>query len=803
MNILRKLTLKDLKLNKKRTIGTIIGVILSCALILVVGGFFFILHNTLMENEIKYGGYYHVLIDNLTDKQVQELKLNRAFKDITVVNKVGVAITKLENIDDFTKENIIYSYSKEIYEKIKYEVIEGKFPKNSNEILIDRAYKFSYDTEVGDIIELDIDGVKKSYTVSGISNQYGEFITTGVESSTYKAFLTLKNPRNYKKDINELLVLENYKNELESPIYGNDYSVREQLLMLETLSFDSEYKIIVDLFAAVIFVIMVTSIFAIRNSFAISVSEKIKMYGMLSSVGATKKQIKKMVLFEGFLIGLIGIIIGIFFGIFVTWFLTFVINYISVSANVLQEINFVYNFNILPVIIAILTSLIVIYLSVISGARKASKTSPIQNIRNAGDIKNKKIRTPKFINKIFGIGGVISYKNLKRSKKKYRVTIISLTVSVFIFIVASSLIDYSLKMVNIQYANLKYNVYLGNAEFINEHLDELQRLDNSYTMYNAFNDLSSYKIKYSSHFNKDLMVLSSDDGLEVIYNYFLYDDESFKKVMNDLNLDYEYMKDKIIILNKIRNPRNEKRYINVTDYKKGDVLELVNQTSHDSDSIILDIGAVLVDNYPVGLERIMQSNTLNIVGNYKYLNKDCFESHISYIYYDSEDPYELVKKINEIDKNIYVDNIEENVSQNKSMMLIFSIVAYSFILVLTLIGVTSVFNTINSNMELRKSEFATLKSVGMTKKEFNRMINLESFFYSLKSLFYGLILGLIGSYVVFKIFEFDYSFSYILPLKAIILAIVFIVVIVLIIMRYSIKKINKYNIIETIRNNNV
>lgn len=301
MNILRKLTLKDLKLNKKRTIGTIIGVILSCALILVVGGFFFILHNTLMENEIKYGGYYHVLIDNLTDKQVQELKLNRAFKDITVVNKVGVAITKLENIDDFTKENIIYSYSKEIYEKIKYEVIEGKFPKNSNEILIDRAYKFSYDTEVGDIIELDIDGVKKSYTVSGISNQYGEFITTGVESSTYKAFLTLKNPRNYKKDINELLVLENYKNELESPIYGNDYSVREQLLMLETLSFDSEYKIIVDLFAAVIFVIMVTSIFAIRNSFAISVSEKIKMYGMLSSVGATKNRLRKWFYLKDFL----------------------------------------------------------------------------------------------------------------------------------------------------------------------------------------------------------------------------------------------------------------------------------------------------------------------------------------------------------------------------------------------------------------------------------------------------------------------------------------------------------------------
>lgn len=803
MNILKKLTLKDLKLNKKRTIGTIIGVILSCALILVVGGFFFVLQDTLVEDEIRREGYYHVSINNLTDKQVEDLKINRDFSNVMVVNKVGVAITDTGVSDEYARGYNIFSYNEKTFKELNYDVIEGHFPKSSNEILIDRAYNYQYNTEVGDTIELNVNGEKKSYTVSGISNRYSEFITTGINSSTYKVFLTLKNPSNYKEDINKLLGLKDYKEEWESPIYGSDYSIRSYLLMYETLSFEETgLDLFVGLFGVAVFVIMVTSIFAIRNSFAISVSEKTKMYGMLSSVGATKKQIKKMVLFEGLVVGLIGIIIGIFFGIFVTWFFTLIINFIAANASLLGDSKLIYNFNILPVIIAILTSLIVIYLSVISGARKASKASPIKNIRNSGDVKSKKIRTPKFISKIFGIGGVISYKNLKRSKKKYRVTIISLTISVFIFIVASSLIDYSLKMVNVEYANLNYNVTLGNADFISKHLDELQKLDNSYTMYGAF---GSYKINYSSHFPKEIVVSMGDEE-EVIYNYFLYDDESFKKVIYDLNLDYQYMKDKIIVLNKIKNPRNgDGKYINVTDYKKGDVLELVDRTSKDSNQITLDIGAVLVDNYPVGLERIIQSNsnTLNIVGNYKYLNKECFEDHLRSIYYDSEDPYDLVKKINEIDKNIYVENIEESVSQNKSMMLIFSIVAYSFILVLTLIGVTSVFNTINSNMELRKSEFATLKSVGMTKKEFNRMINLESFFYSFKSLFYGLILGLIGSYVVFKMFEYDYSFSYTLPVMSIILAIVFIVVIVLIIMRYSIKKINKYNIIETIRNNNV
>ena len=803
MNILRKLTLKDLKLNKKRTIGTIIGVILSCALILVVGGFFFVLQDTLVEDEIRRDGYYHLYINNLTDKQVQELKSNRTLSNVTVVNKVGVANIDIEGTVEYLVGDI-FSYNEKTFKELNYDVIEGHFPKSSNEILIDRAYNYQYNTEVGDTIELNVNGEKKSYIVSGISNRYSEFITTGVESSTYKAFLTLKNPSNYKKDINKLLGLKDYKKEWESPIYGSDYSIRTDLLMYETLSFDdSSFKVIASLFGVAVFVIMVTSIFAIKNSFAISVSEKTKMYGMLSSVGATKKQIKKMVLFEGLVVGLIGIIIGIFFGIFATWIFTLIINFIAVNASLLGGSKLIYNFNILPVIIAILTSVIVIYLSVISGARKASKASPIKNIRNSGDVKSKKIRTPKFISKLFGIGGVISYKNLKRSKKKYRVTIISLTVSIFIFIVASSLIEYALKIVSYEYVDLKYNVAIRET-FIENNLEELKRLDNSYVMYNMH---SNYEFSDSSHINEELKYVHEYEGEvfeEIFYNLNLYDDESYKKIMKDLNLDYEYMKDKVIILNKVENSRKDNsRFINVTDYKKGDVIELVDPNNKDGKPIKLVVGELLSDNYPVGLERRIGDFSLNIVGNYKYIDKEVINGGVIAIYYNSEEPYELEENIKKINDKIYVDNIEEAASKTKSMILILSIVSYSFILVLTLIGVTSVFNTINSNMELRKSEFATLKSVGMTKKEFNRMINLESFFYSFKSLFYGLILGLIGSYVVFKLFEFDYSLSYSLPVMPIILAIVFIVVIVLIIMRYSIKKINKYNIIETIRNNNV
>ena len=135
-----------------------------------------------------------------------------------------------------------------------------------------------------------------------------------------------------------------------------------------------------------------------------------------------------------------------------------------------------------------------------------------------------------------------------------------------------------------------------------------------------------------------------------------------------------------------------------------------------------------------------------------------------------------------------------------------SIFLYGFITVITLIGVTNIFNTITTNMNLRSKEFAMLKSIGMTKKEFNKMIRLESIFYGCKSLFIGIILGTGISYWIYKVVigaDVTSNLSFIFPTIPIIISIIFISVIVGIIMKYSLNKINKQNIIETIRNENI
>ena len=143
------------------------------------------------------------------------------------------------------------------------------------------------------------------------------------------------------------------------------------------------------------------------------------------------------------------------------------------------------------------------------------------------------------------------------------------------------------------------------------------------------------------------------------------------------------------------------------------------------------------------------------------------------------------------------------VDQQNRIILVISIFLYGFITVITLIGVTNIFNTITTNMILRSKEFAMLKSIGMTNKEFNRMIRLESIMYGTKSLMIGIPIGLALSYAIYKSVAIKTNYGFMIPWWPIIISIIFVFIIVRITMKYSLDKINKQNIVETIRNDNI
>lgn len=848
MNILNKLTIKNLKLNKKRSLGTIIGIILSVALICAVSNMVSSFRETLIQNAINESGYWHIRLYNVSNGKLKRLKLNKDIDNIYTISEDGYA--KLDTIKNEYKPYLkFYGMNKEAFNNLEFKLIKGRFPKDDNEIIISEHLNkngkanLKIDDEitvnVGDRVTLEDDYVlndsnpfdkgneiiknpnTKKYRVVGIikrpdvsfeptSAPAYTTITTSTNEDNFSVFISLKNPRD-KNSFVELLGAKNYDEVvnmgINNPRY--DYTLNNELLRWEALKFsDSTFSMLLSIAEVVIFIIIFTSIFCIRNSFAISTTEKMRMYGMLSSVGATKKQIKKSVLTEGFILGLIAIPIGIICGIIAVFVLLKIVN-LFLGDFLFNNIDgMVFKVSFIAIIISIILGFVTIYFSAISSAKKASKVSPIDNLRNTNNIKisSKKLKTPKLIKNVFKTGGVLAYKNLKRSKKKYRTTVVSLTVSIFVFISMFTFINEGFKQSSNYYQNYDYNyrITFNNNSSMDE-INEIRNLDSVNASYLVYYAKPSILIDDISKINpKEPLECEYDKNDKCIKKYarlniILLDDSTFKSYVKKVKGNYDYLKDKGILTDMYRfyDNKSKKEYEDrIYTYKSGDTIDskLLND-----DNISIDIG--LVSNImPYGFENVY-SNGGYIVLNNKYFNN--IDYYGADLMIDSLDTEQLTNNILNIDSELNYYDMNEEAKAEKSIVIVISIFLYGFIGVITLIGVTNIFNTITSNMELRQKEFAMLKSVGMTKKEFNHMINLETLFYSSKSLIYGSILGIIGSYFVHRAFAGKIDTQFVLPYKAILICILFVFIVVYMIMKYSMNKINKQNMIETIRKDNI
>lgn len=848
MNILNKLTIKNLKLNKKRSLGTIIGIILSVALICAVSNMVSSFRETLIQNAINESGYWHIRLYNVSNDKLKRLKLNKDIDNIYTISEDGYA--KLDTIKNEYKPYLkFYGMNKEVFNNLEFKLIKGRFPKNDNEIIISEHLNkngkanLKIDDEitvnVGDRVTLEDDYVlndsnpfdkgneiiknpnTKKYRVVGIikrpdvsfeptSAPAYTTITTSTNEDNFSVFISLKNPRD-KNSFVELLGARNYDEVvnmgINNPRY--DYTLNNELLRWEALKFsDSTFSMLLSIAEVVIFIIIFTSIFCIRNSFAISTTEKMRMYGMLSSVGATKKQIKKSVLTEGFILGLIAIPIGIICGIIAVFVLLKIVN-LFLGDFLFNNIDgMVFKVSFVAIIISIILGFVTIYFSAISSAKKASKVSPIDNLRNTNDIKisSQKLKTPKLIKNVFKTGGVLAYKNLKRSKKKYRTTVVSLTVSIFVFISMFTFINEGFKQSGNYYQNYDYNyrITFNNNSSMDE-INEIRNLDSVNASYLVYYAKPSILIDDISKINpKEPLECEYDKNDKCIKKYarlniILLDDSTFKSYVKKVKGNYDYLKDKGILTDMYRfyDNKSKKEYEDrIYTYKSGDT---INSKLLNEDNISIDIG--LVSNImPYGFENVY-SNGGYIVLNNKYFNN--IDYYGADLMIDSLDTEQLTNNILNIDSELNYYDMDEEAKAEKSIVIVISIFLYGFIGVITLIGVTNIFNTITSNMELRQKEFAMLKSVGMTKKEFNHMINLETLFYSSKSLIYGSILGIIGSYFVHRAFAGRIGTQFVLPYKAILICILFVFIVVYMIMKYSMNKINKQNMIETIRKENI
>ncbi len=879
MNLLNKLTIKNLKLNKKRTIVTIIGIMLSVALITAVASIYASGLKSLISFETYQKGDFHVTYYNVPVEDINFFNNNREIEKINLVYNIGYA--KIDSKNEFKPYAFIKAFTKESLESLSIRLVDGRLPENDKEIVIPTHLKTNgrLELKIGDTITLDVgkrlssDGntyldQSNPYQNVSVEELYEELVDT--TSKTYKivgiierpdsnieeysapgyTFVTLASSDNEFKtaDVYAKYTKNGTKNayKLTSDILGvdstlfdlyyNGISTREEteqfinnelpkmkyeitinryLITLETdpLGLDATGGLAI-VVAIVIGIIIFTSVFCIKNSFDISITEKTKQYGMLRSVGATKKQIKKNVFYEATILGLIGIPLGILLGLIAAYILIIISNYF-LRDSLAIGLNLKFAFSYLAILIAIILGIITIYLSALKSARRASKISPIDSIRNSANIKinSKKIKAPKLINKLFGMGGVISYKNLKRNKKKYRTTVISIIVSVFTFIALYSFIDMAFDSVENELKISDYNISLysssvSDQETYDKYIETI-KLDNiedySFIRERGFTYTNgSYNPEYIDflHITKE-----DEEDLTLYINIYSLGNEQYKKYIKELGLDYEDIKDKGILMDYLtvghQNSDSNKtvyKSLKISNNKVGDILKgsLDNQEDYE-----IEIGYI-TDKKPFGMK---QTTSRFIIVSDELLDKiwNANDHNVVSVLYKSDNASKLQDEIDEVLKGISynLNNLEENVRMMNNLFTLIGIFLYGFIIVITLIGITNIFNTITTNMELRRQEFAMLKSVGMTNKEFNRMIRLETFFMGIKALIFGLPIGILLSYLIYFFLAKDSGMPYNLPIIAIVISIVVVFVLISLIMKYSINKINKQNTIETIRNENI
>ena len=479
--------------------------------------------------------------------------------------------------------------------------------------------------------------------------------------------------------------------------------------------------------------------------------------------------------------------------------------------------------------------IITIFISASIPAKRASKISPIEAIRLNDDIKikGKKVKSPKFIKKIFGIEGDIAYKNMRRNKKKYRITVVSLFISIVLFIAFSGYMTYFLASANSYLAipdvdiMINYDKKFSDPETIkaiksNPSIEEYMEYDTIYARTNT-DMFNAYTKKYQKFLVNNNYYITHDTEYIRPITFIIMNNDSYNKYLNKIG-----KKEPLPILynnfNSIIYSSNSRKSYHMDKYngslQKINILVTNEDISSENSSEYKNL--FQIDNYYISNDEFVGLGFFNtnieevviisedMAKNYKLLTDDPNDNYsytkilIKAPSYKSLDKmleeYDAADKLN----FIYYTNIKEELKMENNLILTIKILVYGFITLVTLIGVTSVFNTINTSIALRRKEFAVLRSVGLTPKGFNKMLCFESLFFGLKSLLYAIPVSCGIIFLMYLSMRNTVELETILiPWKSIFLAIALDFLVIAISMSYATKKVKKDNILDAIREENI
>lgn len=856
MNIFHKVALQGLIKNRTRTLVTIIGVALSAALITAVAAFAVSLQTYMVNGAImKYGGW-HVEFPYEDSAFAQEQAKDSRVSNTATFENVGYA--KLEGGQNPDKPYLfIAGFNKETFDTLPLELLSGRLPENSNEIVAPAHISSNGGVKiaVGDTLTLAVGTrqageetlsqhnvyqsgeetmtplTEKTYTVVGICQRpsfeersapgYTMITTAGPmdAAKSLSVFVTLKKPS----------MVRTYAGEAA----GNPaYLLNDDVLRFMGISDDTIFNtLLYSIGGVLVALIMLGSVFLIYNSFHISLGERTHQFGILMSVGATEKQLRNSVLVEGLCIGAIGIPIGILISI---PSIRLVLALVAKNfANVLYaNVPLTLKVSAPSLVAAVVISMITILISAYIPAKKAAGIPVMECIRQTNEIKveAKAIKTSKFIRRIYGLEETLALKNFKRNKRRYRSIILSLTLSVVLFVSASAFRTGLNQAAEQAKAVTDYDIGFGTQD-----MDEGEMLalyDKLKTTEGVTKSSSQIIMKYTcavqaSDLSEDYLNAAGEtlpeETVKLPIEIQFLDDNTYYEIINGLGLpaeEYTGENAKLTAVAKMEDQsgqaedvsqlrdvfRSSSASVTVIPQENGKPVMEQGQNIN-----ITCVETVPPDTPPYSGTSRQQPYFFQIMAPWSLKEKlappdTAVDVKVKGFTFQSENPSLSTARMQTliegsgITASYSLYNVHAMMELNRNILFIVNLFTVVFILMISLIAVANVFNTIATNIKLRRRELAMLRSVGMSDRDFNKMMRFECVLYGGRTLLFGLPISGILSWLIYKGMvaggaAIDFKF----PWTSIVISMLGVFFVIFITMLYAVSKIRKENIIEALR----
>ena len=810
----KSLTEKYMKANKKRTMLTIIGIVLSVALIASIGLFLQGIQTAEITSFKNDYGSWHVEYTKVSKSLISKITNNPKISKSGMLEKAS-SISLKDGIS-----LLPITASGDALDLLTYKISQGRMPGNSNEVALEK-WTLNYikkGIKVGDTLQLG----NKNYKLVGIlenniKDQYsnnGVLLSKSSNIDINKAVLLVEvnSNTNLKEAVSELDKLS------DSKTVTNNTHVIE----LEGGSSDFISRGLAGVVSVIIGIIVIATIAVIYNSFQISVVERIKQFGLLRAVGMTPRQLRNMVIREATFLAVIGIPIGLILGIIAIFGIKIAFHFIGADEVMPMEITI----SPFVMLISAAIGMASVYISAMIPAFFAGRISPLVAISSRSSISKEKIKRRKnrIIGRLLGFEGQLAAKNLKRNRKRYRITIFSIIISVVLFVTFKAFMDMTLKLNENVNGNVQSSFTVRSIKSdgtidssIIEKVKALDTVSKVYELYmpapfkeyfdsnSEMSQLKGYDGVYNKESINGMQKAELDEGVVTTYDEASMEEAKKYLVAGTIDTSKINAEDGVILVNNssVHDKSLKKRYSGtIVNMKVNDEIWLKDANGNDIKKVKV---AAILNEDPFnnsfegnGMELITTKEVSEKLEGLKDIKPVGLNIQIINSNMEDEAKNQIETAIEDNPSLNIIDNIDNN-RQTQSAILMIEILIYGFVIVISLISSVNIINTLTTNIILRKREFAALKAIGLTQKGLRKMIIIEGLLYGVIGTIIGSIIASFLSYLLYSTIKGIQDFPWSIPWNGILIAAVAALVIGYLSVLAPLARINKDNIIETIR----